>query len=492
MCLNEQQKELVKNYFQPSNTFNIVKQLFGAKLTPKQTEIVRKIGFAEEKRLSICAMTRYGKTFCTALGVAIYILLHPGKRIALIAPQKEQAEILRNYLTELILSCPLLMEITEFDVKGAERLKKEVSKNRMTFKNGCEYKIYSAYHDAYRLMGAGADLVLVDEACLVSDEAYAKIMRMLGDNPEQAVLIELFNPWNRDNKAYEHSNDPAYCCLHIGWRDALKEGRITKSFLEEQRKELTPLEFEVLYESRFPAQSEDSVFNLDRVKEAGEKQFNLVKGLPELLDLVDNPSKHTESEVKKAREELKAWKAIIAADVADKGLDHTVVFWGYEKEGQFEVVGRYSEPYSENMAVAGRINNLVRSFIGRHVKGLVNIDCTGVGTGVVSRVKEVVRDEGFVNVTVKGAHFGESPINKKRFLNRKAENYFRLRSLFIEGNIAVKGTKELSRDAGGVKWELTSGGDKVRIVDPDKSPDETDALVFFVWRDARDAVVAFV
>ena len=36
-----------------------------------------------------------------------------------------------------------------------------------------------------------------------------------------------------------------------------------------------------------------------------------------------------------------------------------------------------------------------------------------------------------------------------------------------------------------MKWELNSSG-KIKIVDPDKSPDFADTLVYFIWRDSQE------
>ena len=101
--------------------------------------------------------------------------------------------------------------------------------------------------------------------CLVKNEAYTKILRMLGDNPEKSTLIELYNPWNKNNKAYDHSLDPDFYHIRIDWKDALREGITTQEFIDSQRKDITPLEFTVLYDSQFPSQSEDAVFDMSKV-----------------------------------------------------------------------------------------------------------------------------------------------------------------------------------------------------------------------------------
>lgn len=427
------------------NVKALCKAKFDLNLTPTQESIVRKIAFREHKRISISATTRYGKTQCVAAGIALGLQLHKVK-VAFIGPQKEQASILRQYLADLILKDPELRAIAEINSTGVERIGKEANKSRMTFSNGSEYRVFSAEGDANRLMGFGADIVVKDESVLISNQAHAKIMRMLGDNPESGMLIELFNPWNRDGVTFEHTQDPAWEVIHVDYKTAIEEGRTTLEFVEEQRKEITPLEFTVLYESRFPDESDDSVFNLAYIRAAINRE------IPSEVDVTEK---------------------ILGCDVADKGRDRTVIYNARQRNDFYEVYDVYSEDKSENTAVAGRLVH----FQEERGITLMNIDSIGVGVGVVSMVKE-----RSVNTLTKvvGCHFGEKAFDKK-FLNRKAEAYFKLKWLFQEGLIKIPDDPRIVKDLLSMRWEFTSNG-KIKIIDPeDRSPDFSDALVYTVW-----------
>lgn len=379
----------------------LVKYYFNFNLTPKQEEIVRLIAYAEYPRVCINAMTRYGKSRCVAIGVTLYILFNKNKRVAIIAPQEEQASIIRNYIAEHIISSPVLANLVEIDRDNSiERLKRETSRRRWTFKNGCQLLTISAHGEASRLMGFGANLVICDESAKISREAYAKIVRMLGDDPENSILIELANPWDKDNKYFEHYVSGRFKVLHIDYKDAISEGRVTETFIEEMRLELTPLEFTVLYESKFPDEAEDSLFSYKEINRAIENNFDISEGA-----------------------------GIISCDPADKGLDFTVIYYGHEKAGKYKVEYIYSEPKSENMTIANRI---IKLFEEKGDVKKINVDCIGIGVGIVSRLKEVLGGKCNINA----CHFGESPedINKdlptsskKRFINKKAEQYFRLK-----------------------------------------------------------------
>lgn len=455
-------------------------------LTPIQLDMVRTIAFAEKKRICINAMTRYGKSLCVSLAICIYILLHPNRKIALIAPQKEQAEILRNYLAEFIVSSPVMNEVVDFDNRGVgiASMKKQASRIRQTFKNGCEYRVFSAEGEANRLMGFGVNgIVVKDEACLIDYRAEAKISRMLGDAPDDTILVELANPWKMGCRYYEDWVSGRFHKFHISWETALEEGRTTSKFIEEQRDSLTPLEFTVLYESDFPEEADDAVFNLRKIKNAQELDF-----------------------------EFKEFRTIISCDVADKGLDKTVIYKGKAFNDHYKVEDIYTEDKSENMKVAGKLNSIIQEAVDRNESVMVNIDCIGIGTGVVSRVKEFVDEQEFEDVIVNACHFGEGVGSKgsemlptkgnrvserihtdpsKRFLNKKAQQYFRLRSLFEDEKICIPDDGRIVSELVRISWEWNSSA-KIKIIDPEeKSPDFSDALVYFVWKTEDDVFLDF-
>ena len=450
-------------------------------LTKHQVKIVGAIAFAKTKRQCINAMTRYGKSACVAIGVAIYLYLNKNKKVAIIAPGKDQTSIVRNYIAECIIGSPEIANLIQLDrTIDVSRLNKEASKDRWTFKNGCELKTLSAEGEANRLMGFGADLIVIDEAALISREAYAKIIRMLGDDPENAMLIELANPWSRDNKYYDHWVSTRFEKIHIGYKEAIEEGRVTQSFIDEVQDELTPLEFVVLYESNFPDESEDSIFKLKTITDSIERDFD--------VDL-----------------KSKTLKKVIACDVADKGKDKTVIIWGYEDEDHFKIEGIYHENKSENMQIVGKIMDIANDFGCNRI----NIDTIGVGVGVVSRVRELCSG---TPIRVIPCHFGESAgsrgkvtkpnkgdkirdrqsdSNVKRYQNKKAEQYFRLNDLFTEGQMDIPKHDELVKQLMNEKWEFTSTG-KIKILDPEEySPDFADALVYFTWKSMSNVAFSF-
>lgn len=486
----EQQKRILKEVIRKKDVRALVKAKWGYDLTPGQAEIVRIIAFREHRRVSVCAMTRYGKTLCVALGVALLIDMDMPLKIAFIGPKQDQAAILRQYLAELIFKDPSLLSKAQLTAIGDYRLLKEATKKRMTFSNGAEYRVFSAEGEADRLMGFGASVVVKDESSLINRTAHAKIMRMLGDDPEKGILIELYNPWDTDNITYEHTFDPNFKFIHIGWEQAVQEGRTTLEFIEQQRKELTPLQFRVLYESQFPDISEDSIFHLQWYEQAIKQEFSLwrdFRGLHEKKKQLEGElagilspaqQKQKKQELKEVLEELALYKLRIACDPADKGIDWTVILWGIIYGDQYQMLGYYSEATSDNMAIASKIIEIFHS-TGAHE---AHIDGHGLGVGVISRLKQI-RKEQQLNLNIKECLFGNAAIHPNLYRNMKAENYFNLRRIMKDGLIQLQHIPELKQDIMRMKWERQN--EKTTIVDPEKSPDFSDALIYFVWKDRK-------
>ena len=486
------------------STKALVKWLFprnaaAQNMTYYQAYIVKRIAFSEAKRLNISAFTRYGKTQFVAIGVAIYILLNKNKKVVFIGPTDEQAGIIKNYMAELILDCSLLLGIADIELRSkAERIRAEASQRRMTFSNGCEYRVVTAHGKGFSAMGHGGDLLVMDEAALISRESYSKIMRMLGDDAENAVFVELFNPWDRDTKAYDHSISPRFERIQISYRIGLEEGRITEDFVEEMRGDMTPLEFTVLYESRFPDEAEDSLHSLKHISRAEELSFGFLDEVKGILGKLEKKKELSESEYNFLVSELKRYDFRVSCDPADKGLDFTVMFWGVVKDKSFyELLGVWSEAKSESMSVVGKIVKKVQEFVPKGGFGSVYVDKIGIGTGTESRLREIKNELGLENIRVVGCHYGEGAVKNNEFQNKKAENHFRARDLFVEGRVSLKALVKdkdyvrVKSELLSMKWELTSTAKK-KIVDPDKSPDFNDGVVYFVWLDRKELVADFI
>ena len=434
----------------------LCKAFFNTEPTKTQLEIIRTIAFRETKRLVISAYTRHGKSWSVSQGILLYIFLNSDKRILLIAPTSDQTGILRNYMTSFILESEFMTDLLDLEASGADRIKKEISRSRITFKNGCELKVLSAAGTAERLMGWGGDLIVMDESCLIDYEVYRqKISRMLGDSPN-SMLVSIGNPWHRNNQMYEHWTDPNFTKIHIDYKTGIKEGRITKEYVDEQRHLLTEMEFEILYNANFPEEAEDQLIKGEWIKRAINKEM---EGLND---------------------------KVAGLDVAEFGMDWTVLTKGYTDGTRYKATSiNYWDKQDTMQTVSKTIPNIDK-------ETTIYVDATGVGSGVHARLKELT----YKAVEVKVGRSPEAIIKTEkkkfdRFMNQKAQFYWKLRELFENGNISIPNNHHLIKELLSMRYEITSGG-KIRIIDPDKSPDFADSLMLMCSGYKRKFVMAFV
>lgn len=482
MITNQEEiQNAINKAIKNKDTKLLCKVLFNEDISPLQENLIRKVAFCLElgiKRLCVSAMTRWGKSYCVSRGIAIFLMMHKDKKIFFLGPKNEQALILRDYMTELVFKCPALLGLTDLDKgKGKDKAKKESSRKRVTLsKMNSEYRVFSAEGDGNRLMGhglgSGGGILVKDESTLITSEVNAKINRMKGDSPENAVELELFNPWHRDCKSFDHISDPTWEYIHIGWQDAIKDGRTTKEFIDEQKKELTDLEFTVLYESNFPLESNDQLIPYGAIQ-------NAIREIP----------KNFKPEYKK-----------LGVDPAEKGLDLTVRTLTGQSESLYVIMDIKSKSKDEPAETISDI----QSDYERLPFNEVQIDSIGVGSGVFSGLKKLKR-EGVTTFKVSEFKASHSPTNaklKKEFANLKSQAGFAIRELFVKGNIIIppKLAKEypsLIKELGAMKWEITTNGKK-HIVDPGvlkddpsdkKSPDFYDSLVMSIFKGKRTIVL---
>jgi len=441
---------------QGPETATLCEVLFKHDLSPGQVEIARTLAFpgstgVNDDRVCINAMTRYGKTYGVADGLSLRILADPGPLdIKIIGPTQEQATILRNYLTDNIIHQPLLSNELDLDATGIRRLNKEVSKRKFTFKNGTSLTVLTAEGKADRLMGFGADVLVLDESCLIHQDVFDyKISRMLGDNPD-AQLVELSNPWHKEGHYYRHWEDHGFRNIHIGWRQALIEGRVTQKFIDEQRRVVPPTAFEVLYESVFPDMAEDQLIPWSWIQRA------IKEGDPDLKG---------ES----------GWIRRHGLDVAEGGGDATVLTRVFQHSDRRRVLAwQKTWHYADTMETADRAWAEMDGSRGVPVA----VDATGVGKGVADRLQQK-------GASVSQIKTGRSASKKERFTNLGSEALWNLRGLFEEGLIDLHNpSRDLLSDLTKWRWTVKTGRVHVEVEDGKRSgnsPDHGDSLAYACW-----------
>jgi hypothetical protein len=152
-------------------------------------------------------------------------------------------------------------------------------------------------------------------------------------------------------------------------------------------------------------------------------------------------------------------RPIIAADIARFGEDETVIM---RREGGCIRVYR-AHHKDDTMTTAGHIAKAMRDIddeAGKNDWVRAIVDVPGVGGGVVDRVAEL-------ELPVVLYNGGEAPIDKERFVNARAEDYWTLRERFEQGEIDIDPDEDkIAAQLGSIKWGIDSRG-RIKIESKD-------------------------
>ena len=404
------------------------------------------------RKTTIRATTRAGKSYCMAMVAILRATLLPNHPVGIIAPTHDKTRIIMNYVADLLAANPMFDEWAMVSTEGLtklERLRKEVSKKRITGTNGSAIQCLSVDLDArgFGVMGWAFPTVIVDETDMIDDESYTKIFRMLLENPD-ACIIEIGNPFTLGH-FYRHHNDENWHKIHIDAEDCVKAGRLTREAVDEQRAEMTELEATVLLDANFPEEIEYAVF----------------------------PKKSIDEMVKFKPEPEKFDKIIIGIDPAAGGRDRTVITPFGVKGNEYWQLVRDCITMDERdaMKIVGRAQELVTTKYGSQ-KVEIATDTVN-NRGIYDRLKE----NGYL---VREFIAGKKAYNHKRFCNYKTEVAFKcaeIGKLGLIHNVPAASRYVLQLRA----WTYEVRSDKqIKIVDPEeKSPDHADSLIIALSND---------
>jgi hypothetical protein len=354
----------------------------------------------------------------------VFIACIQDEVVSVVAPSNEKAKEIMRYFIQHLGDHIAFFSQLESDTK-LERLKQEESKDRIILRNGGGVYTLSVNQRAFgksieSAMGKGSRIVVMDEGGLMADHTEATVYRMIAGKGINAFYCKVGNTFYTE-KPYSHfyKTSDTYPKIWIDYKQALKEGRYTQEFIDEARGK--PM-FRELYECLFPPRD---TLDADGYRYLFPKNMIVEAFIDELP------------------EEMEGGR-ISAVDVGRGGDETTFVhrhdkyMWLQEKNQSKDLMGHVT---------------IVRGMIEDGSK-YVNIDDTGVGGGLTDRCVEV-------GLKVQGIAWASQPqVDKIRFLNRKAENYWSLYEFLRDGGKLLRhdGWLELAE----VKYKINSS-EKIQI-----------------------------
>ena len=164
---------------------------------PYQERILDAVFIRRLRKITIRATTRAGKSFSMAEIAILKATFLKNHRVGIIAPTHPKTRIIMNYIADLLAGEPHFDEVVMVSTEGLtklERLRKEVSKNRITFRNGSSIEGRSVDLDArgFGALGFAYDC-LPAEAILTTDKGKITIGEIVNKRMHVRVLSRAKN-----------------------------------------------------------------------------------------------------------------------------------------------------------------------------------------------------------------------------------------------------------------------------------------------------------
>lgn len=395
------------------------------------------------QRIHCMAHTRYGKSFSIGAGVSIRAATKPEKW-AIVAGTKEKARIIMDYVINFVLDDPILRSQLDIEI-SLDRLRRERSQDRLQFARRGEIRVYSADSKNRQqlgnaLMGFGAPNIIEDEAGLIDDDIQSKIMRMLGDSTDN-FLMKIGNPFYR-NHFLQSFNSDRYYKINIDWRQGLAEGRITQDFIDEMREQPN---FEIFYENQFPAA--DAIDS---------------KGWVPLL---------TDEDIERAMvDEIAPFgQNRLGGDVAGGGRNYSTMV--HRAENVAALVYKKNEPNTMQY-----VSDFIVMAADKNVReGDSYVDKVGIGRGAADLLAQ--------KIATKGVNGADKPDDEERFVNKRAEMFWRTREWILRGGKLLRHPDWMQLAKMKYRTILEGKNGKIQMISKEEllrngveSPDVADAI----------------
>jgi hypothetical protein len=122
----------------------------------------------------------------------------------------------------------------------------------MIFKNGSRIKALPTGTEGKSIRGFTADVVILEEAGLVKDEIVNSVITpLIASKKDEGQLIKIGTPLIKNHFHRSCYLDPNYKVINVKWQECVTEGQYTQAFVDEQRRNLTDVEFLTEYDSEF-------------------------------------------------------------------------------------------------------------------------------------------------------------------------------------------------------------------------------------------------
>ena len=179
----------------------------------------------------------------TVGGYALFRAITSKVTIIIVAPTQSQSGELYKKIRDMAASSS---EVNKQIVKSTE--------TELRFANGSRIISLPSGPEGKTIRGYTADIAIIEEAGFMKDQIVnTVVIPMIASKGKDGQIIKIGTPWVRnhfyrscyEDKAYENS------VVSINWKEVVEVGQYDIQYIEEQKLQLTDIEFRTEYESEF-------------------------------------------------------------------------------------------------------------------------------------------------------------------------------------------------------------------------------------------------
>lgn len=482
----EEAMNIIETYRQHPADF--YKEVLGAEPWAMQVSILESVFKHRETAVKSCHGT--GKSFNAARIALTFLTTHPGAIVVTTAPTWRQVKDV------------LWRELSSAYNRAGYPLGGSLTKVGLDYDDDW-YAIGLSTTEPDKFQGYHSDniLVIVDEAAGIEEPIYEGV-RAITSN-ENAHVLYIGNPTTVEGTFFQAFKNPRVKQFTISAFDtpnfAANGIRDLDSLLEAfiPPAGSDPLEYRPELILPYPALISPT-WVYERYLEWGTDspmwQARVMGEFPSQADSTLIPLNMIEASMDPEYRKEHGWQVeqgstAYGVDVARFGTDRTVIF---QVNGGF-----VAEPVvihkQDLMTITQRVIDTVDHSVW-HTP--IRVDDTGLGGGVTDALNKELNnahdDNGkLYHYRVIPVNFGESPNDKVKFYNKRAEMYWNLRELIINKKIALPKNDALANELASIRYEYTPK-QQIKIEAKDeikkrsgRSPDLADALALAFAKGAQ-------
>ncbi len=363
----------------------------------------------EEKRIAALWSRQTGKSTAIAYYCTYKILTQPNYKIMIVSPTQRQSgelyEKMRSIITRSNVFSKFVTKSTQTEIQVA---------------NGSRVISLPSGPEGASIRGFTADTLILEECGEMKDKVVNEVcMPMIAATKGQ--VIKIGTPKGKNNFWQScYGKETKYWLSHIDYKIGIKYGQTTKEFIEEQRNNLTDLEFKTEYEAKFIEDSDcyfrqvliDSCIEDYKLWEEGCTHFSIMH---------------------------KWCSYYLGCDFARLGEDSTVIKIYEKRNGDMRMVYAEEIKHAKLTKAIGRIKQLDRIFDFDSIC----LDETGIGAGPTDMLEEEF------GLRVKGVTFT---------LRSKENMYSNMKKMMEQGKLKFPMIRKMYYELSDLRYEITSSG----------------------------------